>query len=202
MKILSIFFFTFSNYCQAQSFPNEFNFINVPTNIIKCKPILVTLTNEDLTEYFYTDYQNKLKVNRNDSLLIAEMILNKKNDTSNWTHKELPNTFIVRNNIVELEKNGNNLKVNDSINNLLRTRYEKDCEYGDISKEKLYSVSRPIFDKSKTLALVQYELLNCKNEGYIKVKLYKKSEIGWWTFIDDIFSIKRQTICFAPNAIK
>ena len=189
-KLLYILFFSF--YCFS-SFSQEINgedkkaFFKIPTPFVNEKTTILKLGKQDMVGFWY----DQGKAPPIDSLTLFEMIDNQKNDTTYWNENEIYNCYLVRKTPISIDNVRKRLTLEndttithfvESINN------SKNCGDGDFSKA-VYSISRPIFDKSKTFALIQYDLINCNKEGNFDTKLFKL-ENGIWKEIDTVYRFR------------
>ncbi len=202
MKFFLLVFICLFNSCEAQRVTKVFSFITVPTRMVNYKPIRIGLTGDDLYDYLlHFENPNRSKITSMDSVMLWQMLSNINNDTTIWKWNELPNTFIIKDDTVDYKNIDKNSSLKDSMHEVLKFRKAIPCVYDQVSQEKLYSVSRPVFNKPRTLALVQYNQFSCKGEGNIDVRLYKKIKNNW-IFIDYISRLRQRRGCSGVASIK
>ena len=202
--ILILITFCFTSFCLHQNIEGTNAFFQVKYPFIYSKPITIKLTKQDIIDYCFDFYNSEHPKKIVDSLFLLEMLSNDKKDTSNWNENEIKNCFLVNHIPISLSKVKlklhSNLDTTSIIEYVNKINSSMNCDYGDRSKNIVSSVSKPIFDKSKSFALIQYNLLNCKNEGSSLVKLFKLKN-NEWKVIDTINQIWKTYIPVACKQV-
>jgi hypothetical protein len=123
------------------------------------KPLKLTrLDQKEMWYYFENvrDYSNRTL----DTVMFSQIIQNAKTaDTTNWTDNELPNFLLVneRNETVSKKYPVHKFKLTDKKQVRHFTKYVKKFNSTDISDRIICYYSRPVFDNSKTFAIVQWD---------------------------------------------
>ncbi len=185
MRCISIviFFIVFSHtisYGQKSSYQQLIDTaIKFSGHFIYSRPItIVNFDKEQMLSYWQVmkdTWKNPI-----DTLIILEIIDNNKSiDSTEWTDAELKKYLLVKSDSITLKYIIKKLKLNNQseiafYKELLNKFYDpKVCNKG------ICRFSRPMFDRSKKYAIIQYDIRDCYNEGNGSLKLLMNTKNGW-----------------------
>jgi hypothetical protein len=201
LYILFLGFHSFYSFCQEINKEDKQAFFKISTPFVNEKPSILKIGKGAIIGYWYALLEEG-KMSPIDTLTLFEMIDNNKYDTTYWNENEINNCYLVRKIPISIENVRKKLTlVNDTaiVHYVEAINNSKNCGYGDFSNA-VYSISRPVFNKSKNFALIQYDLINCNNEGKFDTKLFKL-ENRIWKEIGIVYGLRRIQGCFNVQSL-
>ena len=169
MKLLTllILFICSSSFAQTNNYQNLLDTAlrGHGSSFLHTTPIKVTrLDRKDLWYYFENvrDYSNQ----KLDTVMFSQIIQNSKGtDTTLWTDNELPNFILINERAETVSKKYviQKFKVTDQKQIKHFTKYVNKFNSTDTSERIVCYYSRPIFDNSKTFAIIEWD----NGHGYL-----------------------------------
>ena len=161
MKLLIFLFIHSSTFAQTSNYQNLIDTAlrGHGSLFLHTKPLKVTrLDPKEMRDYSETlrDYSNE----KLDTVMFSQIIHNAKTvDTTLWTEKELPSFLLVNERAETVSKKYliQKFKLTDKKQIRHFTKYINNFNSTEVSDRAICYYSRPVFDNSKTFAIVQWD---------------------------------------------
>ncbi|MBA4198024.1 MAG: hypothetical protein C0459_10760 [Chitinophaga sp.] len=191
LLLFTIFLYTHS-YCQTGNSQSLLDTVlkNQSGLFIHSKPIVITrLDKKEMWFYFENvrDFSNR----KLDTLMFSEIIDNTKDsDTTNWRDDELKNSLLVNSREEDISKKYliEKFRLNDKKQEKFYIKQIKGFNSTESVDRNLFYISRPVFDNSKTFAIIETDNGHSYLGGGGNITLYQLQGDNTWKEIGIILN--------------